>query len=134
MLAACPRGTLPASTCSLGTLKDSYGYTAKATIPGLGEIAAVGILTADGAGNVSGADTIAASIGVIEQRTFTGTYTVDADCTGSIRLEFVAPTFSGLATVDVVIVDKGAKIRGIQTTPAPPAPTGVVLTFVAEQM
>jgi hypothetical protein len=49
-------------------------------------------------------------------------------------LQFVAPTFSGLATVDIVIVDKGAKIRGIQTTTTPPAPTGVVLTFVAEQM
>jgi hypothetical protein len=119
-------------------VKDSYGYTVTGTIPGIGDIAAVGIFTADGAGQVSGADTIAVTnfngTGVIEQRTSTGTYTVDADCTGTFTLQFVAPHFSGLATVDIVIVDKGARIRGIQTTPAPPAPDGVVLTFVAEKM
>jgi hypothetical protein len=129
-----PRVHAATPTCSLGTLKDSYGYTATGTIPGLGDIAAVGILTADGAGHVSGADTVAASNGVIEHRIFTGTYTVDADCTGSITLQFDAPTFSGLATADIVIVDKGTKIRGIQTTPTPPAPTGVVLTLIAEQL
>jgi hypothetical protein len=125
-------------SCSLGTLKDSYGSTATGTIPGIGDIAAVGIFIADGAGHVRGADTVAVTnfggTGVIEQRTFTGTYTVDADCTGTFTLQFAAPTFSGLVTADIIIVDKGARIRGIQTTPVPPAPTGVVLTFVAEQM
>jgi hypothetical protein len=129
-----PKAQAATPICSLATLDDSYGYTATGTIPGLGDLAAVGILTSDGAGQVSGADTVAASIGVIEQRTFTGTYTVNADCTGSLTLQFVAPTFSGLATVDIVIVDKGDKILGIQTTPTPPTPAGVVLTFVAEKV
>jgi hypothetical protein len=129
-----PRVHAATPSCSLGTLKDSYGYTVTGTVPGIGDIAAVGILTSDGAGRVSGADTISASIGVIEQRTFRGTYTVDADCTGSLTLQFVAPTFAGLATADIVIVNRGAKIRGIQTTPTPPTPAGVVLTLVAEQM
>jgi hypothetical protein len=59
---------------------------------------------------------------------------VDADCTGSLTLQFVAPTFTGLATADLVIVKKSGKILGIQTTPTPPAPVGVVLTLVAEQV
>jgi hypothetical protein len=129
-------GKVQAATpkCSLATLKGSYGYTAAGTIPGVGDFAAVGIFTSDGAGQVSGADTAGVSIGVIEQRTFSGTYTVDADCTGSLTLQFVAPTFTGLATADIVIVKKSGKILAIQTTPTPPAPVGVVLTIVAEQV
>jgi hypothetical protein len=42
--------------------------------------------------------------------------------------------FTGLATADLVIVKKSGKILGIQTTPTPPAPVGVVLTLVAEQV
>jgi hypothetical protein len=120
--------------CSLTTLKGSYGYTAAGTIPGVGDFVAVGIFTSDGAGQVSGADTAAATIGVNEQRTFSGTYTVDADCTGSLTLQFVAPTFAGLVTADIVIVKKSGRILGVQTTPTPPAPVGVVLTIVAEQV
>ena len=123
-----------ASSCSLSTLRGSYGYTATGTIPGIGDLAAVGIIFYDGAGHVRGTDTAAASIGVIEARTFTGTYTVDGDCTGTITLRFDAPTFSGLATADFVIVNKGTKVLGIQTTPGPPAPSGVVLTLVVEQI
>ncbi|MGH8067875.1 MAG: hypothetical protein ACRERE_22145 [Candidatus Entotheonellia bacterium] len=129
-----PRVQAAIPTCSLSTLRGSYGYTATGTIPNVGDLAAVGILTSDGTGQVSGADTAAASIGVIEQRTFRGTYTVNADCTGSLTLQFAALTFSGLTTADIVIVDKGRKILGIQTTPTPPAPGGVVLTLVAEQV
>jgi hypothetical protein len=120
--------------CSLATLKGSYGYTAAGTIPGVGDFVAVGIFASDGAGQVSGADTAAASIGVTEQRTFSGTYAVDADCTGSFTLQFVAPTFTGPVTADIVIIKKSGKVLGIQTTPTPPAPVGVVLTIVAEQM
>jgi hypothetical protein len=75
-----------------------------------------------------------ASSGVIEGRTFTGTYTVDGDCTGTLTLQSSAPTFFGLATADIVIVNKGNAFRGIQTTPVPPAPTVVVLTLVAENI
>src|SRR5262249_40657633 len=47
----------------------------------------VGILSADGNGKLTGSDTVS-NDGVIKQRSFTGTYTVNANCSGSAKFQF----------------------------------------------
>ncbi len=60
-----------------GSFYDSQGYWYV--------MALVGLNTFDGAGNFKGADTLSLD-GTIHKRTVTGTYTVNADCTGTLTI------------------------------------------------
>src|SRR5262245_39126550 len=79
--------------CTERSLKGSFGYaleglrfpTPGSTV-GVELVGAAGILVFDGAGGLTAQDTIrtaAGSTGTIGHRVGTGTYTVDANCTGS---------------------------------------------------
>jgi len=80
----------PPGGCSLETFKGTYALFGEgmvtAQIPGFPPppvlFAHNGIFTADGAGNFSGEDT-ASFDGVIVPGTFTATYAINPDCTGS---------------------------------------------------
>ena len=72
----------------------------------------IGVLTADGNGNISGVETLSVNGGITPGVTLTGTYTVDADCTGSI----VTTTPDGSVTDhDFVLDDNKKEIRIIVT-------------------
>jgi hypothetical protein len=94
-IAAQPNALNNSTSCSLATLNGSYGVLEQGTfltqLPGSPPppFAAVNsvLATYDGAGNVSGTYT-ASFGGVIVPGTFTGTYTVERDCTYS--MEFTA--------------------------------------------
>ena len=73
--------------------------------------AAVGRLLADGQGNVSGVETNSSN-GRIFQRTYTGTYQVNADCTGS---QVSVDNFGKTVKCNFVIVAGGVEIRVIET-------------------
>jgi hypothetical protein len=81
-------------------------------------IAFVGRLTADGEGTFCGVDTISRE-GVILHRTYTATYTVNPDCTGS----YEADTSLGVVHADFAIIGNGEEVRNIRTD------EGQVLTF-----
>lgn len=117
--------TAQAAACSLTTLRGVYGYTATGSRPAVGNSAAVGVLTFDGAGNVTGADTLTVNTGVFARRTITGNYTVNANCTGSMSLV----VDSTPAEHDIVIVGSGKKILTILDDA-----TGLVATLVADKM
>jgi hypothetical protein len=76
-------------SCSLRGVAGSYGFTTTGTIPTLGAVAAVGRISLDEDGNLTGAQTTSFN-GAIVQETLSGTYSVSADCTGT-----------GTATVNV---------------------------------
>ncbi len=99
--------------CSNASLQGSFGVASTGTIVGVGPLAAVGVVTFDGEGNHVGFDTISFN-GAISRMTFTGTYKVNSDCTGSDT-----ETFKGGPTIhrDFVIVDHGREIRFIVTGP-----------------
>jgi len=100
-----------AQPCSNGTFNGNFGFTNTGTIVGVGDFAAVGRLSADGQGNLGGSITRSVN-GVIARLTFTGTYAVNVDCTGSATLTFS----SGQAVHrDFVIVDDGREVRGVST-------------------
>ncbi len=78
------------SECSLATLQGAYGFSEQGTYVGqIGlfpqgpfPVAIAGIVTYDGAGNLSGSYTGSFG-GFIASAPFTGTYTVNSDCTYS---------------------------------------------------
>lgn len=65
----------------------------------------------DGAGNVSGSDTISLD-GTVTKRTFTGTYTMNADCTGSMTLQY---SNNQSFHADLVTVNTPKEIHLVQT-------------------
>jgi hypothetical protein len=113
-----------AGDCSNNSLKGTYGASCEGTIVGAGPVAVVGVLTADGDGSISGVETLSVNGEITTGVTFTGTYTVNADCTGSI----VTTTPDGSVTDhDFVIDDNKKEIRIIV------AETGRVIVCVGRK-
>jgi hypothetical protein len=73
--------------CSLATLNGDYLTTGRG-IPaeGIPFRITVGLAVFDGKGGLSGRETWSTS-GEIRRVTYTGTYTLDADCTGTLTVE-----------------------------------------------
>jgi hypothetical protein len=83
-------GTAHARTCSLADSAGNYGFTLTGVVvvsTGPVPIAAVGRAALDATGNVSGTESRSVGGGFADE-TFTGTYTVNADCTGTATLNF----------------------------------------------
>jgi hypothetical protein len=76
--------------------------------------AEVGTQTFDGKGATTGSATLSSN-GNIFQFTFTGTYTVNADCTGTFTLQIASVGVT--QHVFFVIDDSGNEFRAIETDP-----------------
>jgi hypothetical protein len=107
--------------CSNSSLRGSFGYSSTGTLldsyvppPFAGPFAEVGRQSFDGKGNTAGTATLSSN-GNINRVTIQGTYTVNADCTGSMTL-FI-PDFGATLHADFVIDRDGAEIRSIVTEP-----------------
>jgi hypothetical protein len=107
-----------AERCTAASLKGNYGFTASGYFPnGPGNapnapIVATGVTTLDGEGNV--AATVTASFnGDISTFPYTGTYSVNPDCTGLVT----GTPGSGLANFSIVVLRGGAEILGIDIDP-----------------
>ena len=116
------RSVYALSGCTDATLSGNYGYlftgftghvplinnNGPTSVP----FAAAGLARFDGAGNFSGTIT-ASDNGVISPTsTFTTTYTVNSDCTGTIG----TPN-GGTDTFAIVIVSGGAEVLALETSP-----------------
>jgi hypothetical protein len=105
--------------CSNATLQGGFGYTATGTLlptvappPFSGPFGEIGRQNFDGNGNTDGTATASAN-GNIAKLTISGTFTVNADCTGSMTL-FVSP-LGATAHLDFVIDKDGTEIQTIGT-------------------
>lgn len=96
--------TLP--HCSNANLGGGYGYMVNGTTSNAEQYSLVGRFVADGKGVVKGGGVQAVN-GVISRPTFTGTYTVNANCTGTANLTF---DFGGSAPLEFIIVDDGKTV------------------------
>jgi hypothetical protein len=86
--------------------------------------AETGIVTFDRAGKLSGKTTVSFS-GFVVQPTFTGTYTVNSDCTGS----FTVQSSIGITLHhDVVVIGGGRRFESVEPDPF------VVITRRAERL
>ncbi len=111
--------------CTLASLRGCYGYSYTGTVDGFGSIAAVGPINFDGAGNASA--TYSVNLGGRNfQGSFTGTYSVNADCTGSITLNL--PVLGVSSNGRFVIVDNGKEAPFMGTDP------GVTVVGVAKRL
>jgi len=69
------------------------------------------VMSADGNGNLSGSDTVSKD-GTIAQRTFTGTYTVNTNCSGSAKFQF---SDKSNTSMDFALGNGGKAINFIDT-------------------
>ncbi len=109
--------------CTEASLQGTYGFATSGTRVGVGPLTVVGILTFDGAGNVSGHSKGSAN-GELGSGTLTGTYKVNSDCTSSVTL-----TSEGGAEdhLELVIVNAGSEYLFIKYDP------GAVVTGVGKK-
>ena len=108
--------------CSAASFKGAFGYSLKGSYYDRSYnvylIGAAGRLVSDGAGAITGADTISYD-GQAVRRKFTGAYTVNDDCTGTLVLNADDNTTTN---ADFVIVNDGKEVSLVETDP------GIILT------
>jgi hypothetical protein len=108
--------------CSNTSLRGAYGFqTGGIIVPAGTPRGNLGRYVFDGAGNFTNTLTVNDN-GTIIPVTDAGTYTVNADCTGTI-----SPDSGG--SVDIVLVDGGKEFHLLRTDP----PNWVMLFSVAKQ-
>ena len=106
------------------TFRDSdvegpYAFSFDGTVIGAGPVAATGVVVADGKGNItSGVRTLNFN-GVVAQQTFTCTYSVNPDGTGSALcpLDTPLPGAPAVETFDFALEDRARAFRLLGTTP-----------------
>ncbi len=104
-----------AATCTNKKLKGNYGMIVtgdRINGDNPGPRADVGLFTADGSGNISGLLSKSKNGTIGQNRTFTGTYTVDTDCTG---YGSITDSEGEVMSFDFIIVDSGKTVFGLQT-------------------
>ena len=103
-------------------LTGSYGFSATAAYTGGNNpLAIVGVITFDGAGNVTGSETVvqpdpSPNATTVQSFTvpFAGTYTVNADGTGALSIALAIPNASPI-TASFVLTDGGSGFMLVQT-------------------
>jgi len=111
--------------CSNATLAGRYAFIGDGFVPGgpppapMVPFATVGILTLDGRGNLSDKATVSNN-GQISQNVNPGTYTVNADCTGTMTITIPGLPFQ--LTFNLVVADlqtgRSKEFYFIGTTPS----------------
>jgi hypothetical protein len=111
-----------ARSCKLSGVAGTYGYTTSGVIPTIGAVAAVGHITLDTSGNLTGAQTSSFN-GAIIPETLSGTYTANPDCTGTAAVNvYHAGVLVRTTNLDVIFDNDQRDLRAIFLT------AGTVLT------
>ena len=123
--------TAQAAQCSPGSSAGNFGFTLTGLVilpTGPVPIAAVGRATLDSAGNASGAESRSVGGGFADE-TFNGTFTVNADCTGTATLKFYESGQLVRTSVLLLVFDNNSReIRMVQKSLQ--LPNGVFLPVV----
>jgi hypothetical protein len=100
--------------CSESALRGPYGFQIKGTIVGLGPIGGVARLVFDGAGNFTQTDNVTVNGSkILVNRSGSGTYDVEADCTGTQTLN----TGGQVIHTSFVIAENGKEVFDEVTDP-----------------
>ena len=107
--------------CNVGTLHGKYGFVLSGLRPGAGgapeQFVGVAMVTYDGHGSFTQVDNVHGASGTVTDRDGWGTYTVNADCSGTSALWTAGLPFP--LELRSVIVDDGAEVRTAVMGPAP---------------
>jgi len=124
--------------CSKASVAGKWGFTTNGTVVGIGPRDSVGILTLDGAGNVLNGKATASLNGSVTEETFSGTYSVNPDCTGKMAIQIFDLSGNKIlaATLDLVLDDNVQGLRAIFTSAVLPngTPLGTVITVQAKRL
>lgn len=109
---------IEARACSDAALSGTYGFTfdgeiLRSDVTRVAEFAGVGVETFDGHGSISSGRIIGTNNGQPFMRTFTGTYSINADCTGTKTISINGQ----LSHYALVIVAHGREIKTAETDP-----------------
>ena len=115
--------------CTDQTLVGRYGFTGEGFFGASAPAADVGIFVSDGEGNISGGSDTLSSGGQVISRTFSGTYNVNSDCTGTVVLQFTPAQPAPTVDIAIVLDDRGHEVRALQTNPQ-----SVVFTAMARRV
>ena len=106
----------PDDSCSLASLKGSFGISTTGMIVALGPVGPVGevgTISFDGTGGVTQITTVSLNGTILSNRVSSGSYVVNEDCTGSLSLALPPP--AGMSNSNFVIVDHAKELRLINT-------------------
>jgi hypothetical protein len=123
-------------SCSTASIAGKFGFTTTGSIPSIGPVAATGLFTQDASGNITGTQTRSLN-GDIADETFTGTATVNRDCTGTDTIQvFQNGVLARTTTLHVVYDDDGREARAIFTSLVLPDGTSLpsIITIEARRI
>jgi hypothetical protein len=120
--------------CSKASVGGKWGFTTNGTVVGIGPRDSLGIFTLDGDGNLLNGKATASLNGSITDETFSGTYTVNADCTGKLAIQIFDPSGNKIltATLDVVFDDNVRELRAIFTSAVVPNGPSLLTVITAQ--
>jgi len=115
--------------CSLGRAAGKWSLTDQGTVINIGPRTAVGVFTLDGSGNLLNGVAASSLNGTIANETFSGTYTVNPDCTGSLDVKIYSGGTELFEIKAFAAFDNNMKeMRALFTSVV--APNGTVLPTV----
>ena len=124
--------------CSNATVAGKWGFTTNGTVIGIGPRASLGILTLDGAGNLRNGKATASLNGSVTDETFSGTYSVNPDCTGKLAIQIFDLAGNKIlsATLDLVFDNSVRELRALFTSAVLPngVALGTVITVEAKRI
>ncbi len=124
--------------CSNASVAGKWGFTTNGTVVGIGPRDSLGIFTLDGAGNLLNGKATASLNGSVTEETFSGTYTVNPDCTGRLAIQIFDLSGNKIltATLDLVFDNNVRELRAIFTSAVLPngTPLGTVITVNAKRL
>jgi hypothetical protein len=80
------------ATCTVAGLKGNFGIEANGVFVGVGAVALDGLFALDGKGNVSGTESGSIAGSIFTGQAVSGTYTVAANCTGTMNVTVLGQT------------------------------------------
>ena len=111
-----PRVVHAQTGCDATSLNGAYGYTYTGfyfdRAGNTNFLSVSGRFVADGQGNITGKESDSFSGQLLKGDPYTGTYTINSDCTGSLSTSSQAV---GGAAYDFVLVNSGAEIQLVET-------------------
>jgi hypothetical protein len=123
------------SACSLARAAGTYGFSTSGTVVGVGSRVSAGIFTLDAAGNLVNGKATSSLNGAIAGETFSGTYTVNSDCTGTFNdLEIRDQSGNLLLTITAYLAwdDNMKQLRAIFTSATVPDGTSLLTVISAD--
>jgi len=115
--------------CSLAGAAGNWSLTDQGTVVGVGPRTAVGIFTLDEKGNLTNGVATSSLAGTIADETYSGTYTVNSNCTGTLTVTIYSGTTElFVLTANTAFDDGMREMRAIFTSAT--EPNGTVLPTV----